>query len=176
MNASQNSPPATNKFKAKYMTRDLIRQAEMFQVPLTRFPSKFPDSSTKAQRVLTAIRRTQPDLLIASSQALWKCYWGEGRALSEDDNLVAYLTPVVGADEATRYVAVSANDPEIKQELINATQQAVDTGAFGAPWIVIDGLKGKYKRECLFGSDRFEQVAFSINQPYLGPVPTKSKL
>ncbi len=54
--------------------------------------------------------------------------------------------------------------PENKKAVIEYTKQAQDTGAFGGPWLVVDNAEGK--RECFWGSDRWEHVYAFLGVPY----------
>ena len=57
------------------------------------------------------------------------------------------------------------------------TQAALDSGAFGAPWIVLHPAPGeKGKPEPFFGSDRFELMAFLMGKPWYGPDPARAQL
>lgn len=60
------------------------------------------------------------------------------------------------ADQVAEIMA-AANDKKWKDELLAKTQEALDQGAFGAPWfwVVRTGEKGEVLNECgFFGSDR----------------------
>ena len=46
--------------------------------------------------------------------------------------------------------------PEVKEMLKSTTQEAIDEGSFGAPWIVVH-LNGQ--KHSFFGSDRFHIMA-----------------
>jgi glutathione S-transferase kappa 1 len=57
----------------------------------------------------------------------------------------------------------------VKETLQTKTQEALSLGAFGAPFFVVQD-------QVFFGSDRFEQLAVLLNQPWLGVVPSRPKL
>jgi glutathione S-transferase kappa 1 len=50
-------------------------------------------------------------------------------------------------------IVQGASSQELKDALKRTTQQAVDRGAFGAPWLWVRNRQGK--EEPFFGSDRF---------------------
>ncbi|KAJ3299933.1 hypothetical protein HK104_005845 [Borealophlyctis nickersoniae] len=167
MQATNNRPPATVPAKGTYMVHDITRNAKLFGIPNLNHPPEFPAMSLKAQRALTAIRLYHPDKLVEASRSLWKCYWSEGRSLNND--LAAYLSPVVGADATETLLTKTINEPAVKDELTRVTKEAIEVhGAFGAPWIVVEngGMK-----ETFFGSDRFEAVAMVMGKEWYGPVP-----
>ncbi|KAJ1327306.1 hypothetical protein BSLG_010648 [Batrachochytrium salamandrivorans] len=174
MQVSENQPPGQNPTKAKYMLKDIVRNAKLYDVPITAMPGAFPDNSLKAQRLLTAVKTKQPDKLVASSRAIWQCYWRDGLSLNSNENLIKYLSPVLG-ESAQSYVSQDTNDTGIKQMLKEATQAAIGAGAFGAPWIVVERtINGKLVRDNFFGSDRIEQIALLLGKPYYGPVPAQN--
>ena len=67
-----------------------------------------------------------------------------------------------------------ASSPAAKQGLVRNTQAAVDCGAFGAPWIVVDTADGE--KHCYFGSDRFELIAHRHQLPYPSLASLKAHL
>jgi len=60
----------------------------------------------------------------------------------------------------------SIDSKEVKTQLRTNVADAVDAGAFGAPFFVIDD-------HIYFGSDRFEQMAFTHGWDWVGPDPTR---
>ena len=62
----------------------------------------------------------------------------------------AVLRELLGEDADA--VLAKINDPALKQELIAATQHAVDVGVFGAPTWVVDG------KDLFWGQDRLMLV------------------
>lgn len=69
------------------------------------------------------------------------------------------------------------SDPEVKNRLKDLTSEALNDGAFGAPWWKITNSKGE--TEVFFGSDRWDHVFEFIGEEFLGYFPgegAKSKL
>ncbi|KAJ3117633.1 Glutathione S-transferase kappa 1 [Phlyctochytrium bullatum] len=186
MNESGNKPPATNPYKGKHMINDLrlndsIPQlvtisghaskpaeltllSKLHGVPL-QFPSNFPQQSLKAQRVLVAIQQKEPSLLEEASRQLWRLYWKDGQDLESDAALIQYLTPVLNA-RAETFVNEHTKSADVKQALLQSTREALEAGAFGAPWWVVEREDGT--KECFFGSDRMEVLAFFLGKNYPG--------
>ena len=77
----------------------------------------------------------------------------------------------------------SITSTEVKDTLKATVGEALDAGAFGAPFMVVQpgsssssssssGGGGDESEEMVFfGSDRFEQMAFSLGLPWHGPNP-----
>jgi 2-hydroxychromene-2-carboxylate isomerase len=85
--------------------------------------------------------------------------------------------------ERARFDAASAEallgargSDAIKKKLSDNTKEAVEAGAYGSPTMLITPPVGKGEPFLVFGSDRFEQIAFITGKPYHGPVPPGSKL
>lgn len=54
--------------------------------------------------------------------------------------------------------------PEVKEALTRATNEALERGAYGAPWLWVTNTQGK--SEPFFGSDRFHYVYKFLGLPY----------
>lgn len=165
MRATKNRPPAMVPAKGAYMGREMVRSAAFFGVPLRQpadFASLMMRGTLLAQRALTAVAARRPGDLEEASRQMWMRTWSRDLPLSEPahvaEALVAAGVPPPEADA----LAAAASLPEAKEALAAATQEAVDSGAFGAPWIVVDD-------ETYFGSDRFEQIAEQIGRRWDGP-------
>ena len=61
------------------------------------------------------------------------------------------------------------SDPTMKKKLSDFTQEALDGGAFGAPWWVITNANGETER--FFGSDRWDHVCDFLGEKFLGYFP-----
>lgn len=128
--------------KQQYILRDMHQWAEYWGVPF-QFPAVFPVNSIKALRTYLALPESRQG---AFREAVFRAYWAEGKDISQDDVLRAYL-----GDDADAVMA-RTQSPEVKQALIDATQKAVDLGVFGAPTWVVDGA------ELFWGQDRIPLV------------------
>lgn len=60
--------------------------------------------------------------------------------------------PALSGEQLQHYLELSQS-PEVKENLRETTQKALDEGAFGAPWIVVSLPDGT--NESFFGADRF---------------------
>ncbi|KAJ3050624.1 hypothetical protein HK097_008390 [Rhizophlyctis rosea] len=164
MQGSGNQPPAFIPSKAKYMQSDLPRNGKLFNVPLN-FPTAFPVSTLKAQRALTYIKLHHPEKLADASRGLWKSYWSQNKNISLDTDILAVLQPLLPNPDK---ILTSTSDPQIKDELLRTTKEALDQGAFGAPWIEVEQEDGR--KIYFWGSDRFEQMAMVLGKRWYGPL------
>lgn len=127
--------------KRLHTLKDLQRWADLFGVPFA-FPTRFPVNSLKAMRAWIALPESRRDDFRART---YRAAWAEDSDLTDD----ATLRALIGQDGAD--VLAATQRPEIKQALIDATNDAVKRGVFGAPtWIVGD--------ELIWGQDRIPLV------------------
>lgn len=133
---------AMGEAKRRYMFLDMSRWADYWGVPFT-FPSSFPASTVKAMRAYLALPEARRG---AFRERAFRAYWAEDRSLADD----AVLRDLIG--EGADDTLARTQAPDIKQELIAATQRAVDAGVFGAPTFVIDGT------DLYWGQDRLALV------------------
>jgi 2-hydroxychromene-2-carboxylate isomerase len=134
--------------KRRYYFQDLQRWAEHWGVPF-RWPSRFPMFSLKAMRTYLALPEERRGDFRAKT---FRAYWAEDRDISDDATLRELVG--LGADE----ILARTQLPEIKQELIAATQRAVDAGVFGAPTWIVDG------EHLFWGQDRIALVERALSK------------
>ncbi|XP_077114876.1 glutathione S-transferase kappa 1-like [Ranitomeya variabilis] len=177
MNATGNSPPAMVPKRGAYMTKDVERLTQFYQVPL-RHPSDFFEvvikkGSITAMRFLTAVQMSHPQFLEEVSRQLWLRIWSEDKDITTPESIVQAAKKAGMAEDLAKKLLTTITTPEIKNKLKETTDKALEYGVFGMPSIVahIDG-----KPELFFGSDRFELLAHLLGEKWLGPVPQKSRL
>ncbi|XP_073541498.1 glutathione S-transferase kappa 1-like isoform X3 [Phyllobates terribilis] len=160
MNATGNSPPAMVPKRGAYMTKDVKRLTEFYQVPL-RQPSDFFEvvikkGSLSAMRFLTVVQMSHPEFLEEVSRQLWLRIWSEDKDITAPESIVQAAKKAGMPEDLTKNLLSKITSPEIKNKLKETTDKALEYGVFGMPSIVahIDG-----KPELFFGSDRFELLA-----------------
>ena len=132
------APPAPGllPYKKPYLFKDLDRLANFHGIPFST-PSEFPRLTVKPLRALLSLPKE--DLPEAVHQ-LYRAYWVEDRDISDS----SVLADLLGAEAVEK-----TGDPEIKQSLIQATDEAVSRGLFGAPTFLVG-------QEMFFGHDRMD--------------------
>ncbi|KAG9067843.1 Glutathione S-transferase kappa 1 [Linnemannia hyalina] len=164
LSGSKNQPPANVAAKGAYMFKDLNRLSTVSGIPMN-FPSNFPAMTVPASRLLVAIQKTES--VATYEQCVEKeAYWVEDKDVSQQEILINAVAPIIGADKAIKYMQ-QTSDKEIKQQLIDNTNEAIEAGAFGAPTFVIKKA-GSDKPHLFFGSDRFEVITAFLGLPYEG--------
>eukprot|EP00299_Pterocystis_sp_00344_P006691 c1865_g1_i1.p1 GENE.c1865_g1_i1~~c1865_g1_i1.p1 ORF type:complete len:235 (-),score=49.08 c1865_g1_i1:19-723(-) len=191
MVSTGNKPPATLPQKAKFMNHDLVRNADMFDIPLLQAPSNFFSEVARkiilVQRAIVALQvlglsqnlveQSVSELMAAVHQD--KSLRTPTNSLDVNEELVAGSLRRAGLDDATiQKVLEKAQSQEVKDQLTQNTTEAVEFGAFGSPTMIVHGGKAPFEKPFMvFGSDRFEQIAHCLGKPWLGHQPkTTSRL
>lgn len=143
--------PVSIPSKGRYMNHDIKRWAEHYGLPM-KFPEPFPFRTLKTMRAaLFCGRRGE---LEPFTREAFKLYWEEngaprGREEPDEDGPISEVARRIGADPEE--VLAGAAEPEVKEELKDATSDALDRGAFGAPTFFVGD-------EMFWGNDRLEFV------------------
>ncbi|KAK4193581.1 glutathione S-transferase kappa 1 [Podospora australis] len=185
---SGNKPPWTLPAKARYGTFDANRS-------IARFPGlslQFPSDLMKVGMTVLPLRTLHyvqshhsPEVFEATLLYLFQKFWTPPNVdLTSPQNLAQALSEVPGpegkgkqfAEEEVKKIMAATGTKEVKDRLTNTTQEALDRGAFGAPWLWVVDENGK--GEPFFGSDRFRYVYKFLGLPYreVELLPKGSKL
>ncbi|KAK1498349.1 DSBA-like thioredoxin domain-containing protein [Colletotrichum cuscutae] len=182
--ASGNKPPWTLPAKAEYGTFDARRSSARAGKPGITTPESFMERSMTVAplRALHFIKANYPD---ATYQTAWHwflhCFWEPPNLnLTKPDVLAKaiadapkqYPPPASGSNTQERLfseadvkrILQGAGSQEIKDSVKTKTQEAIDHGAFGAPWFWAVNEQGK--GEPFFGSDRFHFIYEYLGIPY----------
>jgi 2-hydroxychromene-2-carboxylate isomerase len=133
--------------KGPYHLRDMIRTAKYLGVPY-RHPSVFPISSVSPCRAFYWLDAKDPKRAKALASSLYRAYFVDGVDISGVEATVAVCAKSgLNADEARSGIG----DQAVKDRTRAEVEKAVARGAFGSPYIIVDG-------EPFWGSDRLEQI------------------
>jgi 2-hydroxychromene-2-carboxylate isomerase len=135
--------------KRVHALKDLLRWAEHWGVPFS-FPSRFPMNTLKALRAYLALPEERR---AAYREKTYRAYWAEDRDISDE----ATLRELIG--DGADAILARTQQGEIKQALIDATNEAVERGVFGAPTWIVDG------KELIWGQDRIPLVERALGRP-----------
>jgi len=152
--ATGNTSPASIPAKGRYMTRDLQRYADRYQVPL-RFSAHFPLNTLPLMRMITGVQMRQPDRFLSLLDCLFPAFWVQGLNLG-DPAVVQQALEADGFDAQALQALVL--DEAVKEQLKHTTEQALQRGVFGAPSLFVDD-------ELFFGQDRLDFVREALLRP-----------
>jgi len=159
--------------KSAYMFTDIERSAKYFKIPL-----RTPESpmylfgvagSLKQQRFLTAVKIHYPEALEDASRELWYRCWSEDMDATKEQSLIIVGSRAGLSEDQIAHVIDEMGKDETKEALKRCTQEALNEGAFGLPFMAVHHTKTNV--ETFFGSDRFEIMADRLRVKWLGPVP-----
>ncbi|TQN71325.1 Glutathione s-transferase kappa 2, partial [Colletotrichum shisoi] len=189
----RNKPPWALPAKAKYGNFDARRSTMRVGKPDITMPDNFMERSMTVRilRVLHVIKSSYPEAVYRTAwHWLLHCFWEPPSLnLTKPDVLDQALadTPAkypqgdaggrLFSEAEVRKILEGAATQEAKDAVKARTQEAVERGAFGAPWFwaVNDAGMG----EPFFGSDRFPFLYDHLGVPYQDIAilpPQKSKL
>lgn len=146
--AAELKSPVAHPLKREYSLRDFERSARFEGVPYA-LPPTFPIPTQNAARVFWWLAETAGDKAAAAWAATcFRAVFARGVALHD-----AAALKTLAAEHGLDADAAEAvwNDPQWKQRLKRANDEAIAAGVFGAPFIVVDG-------EPFWGNDRRPQI------------------
>jgi len=108
-------------------------------------PPEFPFNTITLQRMLVAVEGGER---VALTQTLLKLVWEDSVSASDPQAIGRALT--AAGHDGERLLAAT-QEPQIKQALIDNTENAVKRGAFGIPTFYVEG-------EMYFGKERLGQI------------------
>ncbi|KAI1335768.1 thioredoxin-like protein [Xylariaceae sp. FL0016] len=192
--ASGNKPPSTLPAKAAYLPYDMARAARAVGLPIIDAPEDlFAAARTQTPlRALHYIRATYPTSAYhATLSHLFSVFWQEHRLFNGPAELGAVLgeipsgavpnksstsptSPLFTSTDITSILAAAAS-PHYKDALKGAVDEALERGAFGAPWfwVTTDDARAEAggeekKSEPFFGSDRWGWIYEFLGLPCSG--------
>ena len=133
--------------KGDYMKLDLQRtaRAEGFEFVL---PDPFPFLAVAASRAFYWLHDRDPALAVRFARAVYDAAFMEGRDMSRPD-AVAEVGAGLGIDKDELRAALK--DEAVKDRLRDETDKAIEAGAFGSPFVIVDG-------EPFWGFDKFPEI------------------
>ena len=149
------SAPLTEQhpWRAGYAVMDFQRSAEMASVPF-RYPSRFPQASHNAARVLLWLQQTAPEKARPFALAVFRNLFVHDGDIQNADNL-ASIGRTLDIDEAN--LRASVQDPDIKKRLAANNERATARKVFGAPTFFVG-------EELFWGHDRMPHLERRLQQ------------
>jgi 2-hydroxychromene-2-carboxylate isomerase len=136
--------------KKRYLLSDLQAWASMYDIPFT-LPAQFPRNTLVAMR--GALVAAKQGLLQDYAKRMFHAYFVSDLNIS-DAAVISEVVMTVGMDVTAFSLAVDSAD--IKKELLEATREAGDRGAFGVPTFF-------FNDKMFFGNDRFGLLEHTLS-------------
>jgi len=133
--------------KGEYALLDLLRTARQMGVPF-QLPEQFPFLSVAAARAFYWLSDSDPAMAHDLATALYNAAFGEGRDITVIDTIVAVAAGLGVEGDALR---AALGDAAVKDRVKREVAAAIDRGAFGSPYIVVDG-------EPFWGHDKLDDI------------------
>jgi 2-hydroxychromene-2-carboxylate isomerase len=131
-----------------YRLVELKRFADWLQMPLNLHPRDFPVPGDQAARLILAVAGQHgSEAAMQVAGAVLAAVWAEERNIDD----AATLAQLLAACGLPASALEDSRAPTVQQRYEQATRQAIDAGAFGAPTYAIDG-------ELFWGQDRLDFV------------------
>jgi len=147
MKITGGAPLPSVPMKGDYARRDFARSAKFYGVEY-KLPCTFPISSQAPARAFYWLNRTDPKQAKALAAALYRAYFVDDINISNPEDTVAVCA---GLGLKAEEVRAALDDQGVKDLVKAEVDQAIARGAFGSPYIVIDG-------EAFWGADRLQQI------------------
>ena len=141
------TPLVSQPIRGTYALRDMERTARKQKVPLI-LPEGFPMATMAAGRAFYWLDGRDPKRAVDLAKALYRAAFAQGRNITPT-HIVAEVAGEIGLDPAE--VTAAIGSPEAKERLRAETEAAIGRGAFGSPYIIVDG-------EPFWGNDRLDEV------------------
>ena len=151
--ATGNQSPMNVPAKGSWMNRDLERFAQRDGTPFRHNPH-FPINTLMLMRVAIGLQMRDEPRMVPYVDAVYRAIWAEGRDMN--DPAVVGATLAQAGFDPQALLALTA-DPQVKERLKAATQEAVQLGVFGAPTFFVGG-------EMYWGQDRLDFVEAALEK------------
>ncbi|GMR44589.1 hypothetical protein PMAYCL1PPCAC_14784 [Pristionchus mayeri] len=119
-----------------------------------------------ANRLICATQIVYPEKAESVTRAIFRRMFVEKAGISEPNDLLEVMHSC-GIDGKS----LPAHDAT--EKLRGNTEEAIETGCFGAPWTIVTAQDGK--EETFFGSDRLQLIGLFMGQRIEGPYPAQAQ-
>ena len=137
--------------KARYARVDLGRWAQRYGIPLNPTDIKAVDGEACLRAVLAAGSAKDAATI---TEALYRACWGEAKALTSKEEILAVLA-ATGID--TEALGARVDSPEVVATLERSTNEAAERGVFGSPTVF-------FGEQMFFGNDRLDFLREALAQ------------
>ena len=138
------APKDRHPNRTQYRAQDLVRSAKKLGVPFNLQPAHWPTNMAPSSYAIIAAQSAGGGDLAALVQGFLRACWVEEKDISQDDVIKDCLT-AAGFDPSLADSGLLMGAETYARNL----DEAIDAGAFGAPFYVVDGKEGFWGRDRL---------------------------
>ena len=146
-----NKGPIEISAKRVFTYRQVQWMAERRNIPL-RFPERHPFNPVPLLRLCLAAGSTKEAV-----DAIFHCIWAEGLAGDQPENWRIFCDAVGFSEEEAN---LKISDPDLKMKLRSHGEEALESGVFGVPTMVLEG-------QLFWGNDSCEMLQDYLDHPNL---------
>ena len=145
---------ALDPMRGAYFRHDMVRSARYYGLPVT-MPERFPFAAVASSRAVYWQEAQDAVKVPSLVHALYRTAFVQGGSIGTPAGVTAAAVEA-GIDPAR--LEAGLQDPQTKAALKTRTDEAIDRGIFGSPFMVVDG-------EAFWGVDRLDQLAWRLAGP-----------
>ena len=150
MKLTGSTPLVQRKMIGDYAQRDIERTARRYGIAFNQPPPPFPLASIAPCRAFYWLVDRDPLQAKDFARRIYAALFVDGRNISEVD-VVVDIAVVSGAGADADEARAALADQAVKDRLREATDEAIELGVFGSPFVIVDG-------EPFWGNDRLDDV------------------
>uniref|UniRef100_A0A914WZW2 Glutathione S-transferase kappa n=1 Tax=Plectus sambesii TaxID=2011161 RepID=A0A914WZW2_9BILA len=162
--------------KRDYSRIDIARQLGYYGLkpsfPTSGVAAILAKGSITPLRFLTVLEMQAPNLMETGIREIYLRRWVRNEDIHQIEHIIEISRKIgIPFKEADDMVARIAH-PDTKARLTETGNEAIESGAFGAPWINVHTTDGKM--HSFWGSDRFHIIAHLIGEKFPGHMRDKA--
>ena len=151
LKAHGNNSPLEIPAKARYSIMDINRWAKIWDIPFTINPY-LPINTLQLMRLVTAIQMYRSDQFVSALKTIFNAMYREPKNLNDVNELLQLANSL---NLTVAQIQSWLLNEQVKQQLKQATEAAVEKGIFGAPTWLIDN-------DMLWGVDHLNFVEMAL--------------
>ncbi|WP_299295146.1 2-hydroxychromene-2-carboxylate isomerase [uncultured Tateyamaria sp.] len=138
--------------RIEYRAQELVRQAKKYEMPFNLKPAHWPTNAAPSSYAIIAAQNAGGGDLGALVQGVLRAVWAEDKDIAQDD-VVKSCLEAAGFDPSLADSGLLSGAETYAANL----EEAIDKGAFGAPFYIVDG------DQRFWGQDKIEDLDLHLS-------------
>ncbi len=138
--------------RVEYRAQELVRQARKYEMPFNLKPAHWPTNAAPSSYAIIAAQNAGGGDLGALVQGVLRAVWAEDKDIAQDD-VVKSCLEAAGFDPSLADSGLLSGAETYAANL----EEAIDKGAFGAPFYIVDG------DQRFWGQDKIEDLDLHLS-------------